>query len=1558
MAEGIEIRGRLASKLRSSRTLLPHLQEWHDVLLDRLPFYNEWHLHPNAIVAHWLLGVVSLGVAGVALFHSISIAQAADACVSAATGVWSSPATWTSCGGSFPDATDTVTIATGHVVTVDVNSAAASMVIAANAAAGGNGVTLNPGITLAITGAITLTAPTAATSTLAVDGGSLSAASITIPGSATAGRFATVSVSTGTVTTTGNIAFTGTAAQARYISTGASTTNVGGDFGSGGTLTTSATGTIIFNGSASQAIGAYTTYNNVDVISTGGTVSFLGTTTIGGTLGITSGLLDMAAISPTVTGLTTVNGTLRVSSTTGTKTFGDLTIASGGTMSFTAAEAITVNGNVVVNGTGAVTGTTGIWTLQRVGGGTVSGTAASATITRVTATTGYAFSLPLNIPTLTATGAAITNNSTLTVATALGGTGSLVQGVGASLSLGGTSTVTTLTATAVPNTVNYTSTTGAQTVRGVPYHHLVISKSGQIGTLGAAATIAGDLSVSAGSLNDGGFQITGNATGILTVASGATLRLGTTTATTVFPTGFIAANIALPSGSTIVYNSNLAQTIDVPTSYANLSLVATAAVTKTIAGPLTVNGTLNVGTNNSLADAGNLITAKGDVVMTGSHTGTSRVLLAGGTAVHTLTGGGSYANLELDDVNGASQSAALTVTGDLDVTTGTWSSANTLTVSGFVDVAGILTIAATTGTKTFGGLVVMTGGIFRFAVGVAETVAVNGPLTIHTGGTMDYLAAGIVNLAGDLTINGTGTISGSTGLWTFSKVGGGTIGGTATSLTITGNTTFATDYVLSYPLTVNGMTVNAGVTEVNPSTITVNGTLGGAGTFTQGAGTQLFLRSGTITALNATAAGNTVTYIGGGNGTVKGTSYADLEINNTGSTASASGTVTVLDDLTVTAGTLNLAGSTFTVVDSADIFGTLTDTSGGGSGGLNTYQGLVTVHPGANWTGINGEAVDHHFQNGLVMNAATFVAGSGSYIFETNNQALTGTSIVDFRAIQVDGIELSASVSFDTRDALTLASGAIVAPDAAVVVNPTTVQGVLSGSGTLEVSRIASTADFSSQYRFATNTLTNLGVTYLGTDPQVVSAVLYSDLTISNSDGVSLPSTVTVADTLSLATGTVTTGAYKIVMTSTGSVVRTAGYVAGNFQKAVPVGTPTMTFELGDANTVRYTPVDITFAQVTVAGDLLASTTSGDHPNIAASGVTPSKSVNRYWTLDDIGTAFTTYNATFHFDAADLDPAGDTGSQVVAKYDGSWTLPVVGSRTSTSTQTTGNASFSDFQLGIKGPDAAPVASSVAILGTAAVGEPLAGRYTYTDAESDSEGVSTYQWYRNGVVIAGATGLSYLVVADDLGVNLRFEVTPVATAGTSPGASAQSGDFGPIAEGAVVSEDVSSPGVTSVPPVSLGGSSNPDVTGGAPTQPEGLSFLPSMTEVLASARALSEDMGALLLLLLALLFYLASRHWPWLLALVENRLFVSHLARSIDHQQLESIFARVGKVRAISIHERSSHVLRHGFVAMRTLHDADVAIKRLDESEVAGHVMRVERARTHVLRQFRRLVGLR
>ncbi len=101
--------------------------------------------------------------------------------------------------------------------------------------------------------------------------------------------------------------------------------------------------------------------------------------------------------------------------------------------------------------------------------------------------------------------------------------------------------------------------------------------------------------------------------------------------------------------------------------------------------------------------------------------------------------------------------------------------------------------------------------------------------------------------------------------------------------------------------------------------------------------------------------------------------------------------------------------------------------------------------------------------------------------------------------------------------------------------------------------------------------------------------------------------------------------------------------------------------------------------------------------------------------------------------------------------------------------------FSVSATAVAVADAAPVASAVVITGTAKVGVQLSGGYTYTDANGDPQGTSTFRWVSNTVNtgVTGGTNVAatqnYTPVSGDQGKYLYFCVTPVASSGTSPGA---------------------------------------------------------------------------------------------------------------------------------------------------------------------------------------------
>jgi len=496
-------------------------------------------------------------------------------CNATTTGNWNDGTKWSGCSGGdgTPTAADDVTINSGVVMTVTTDASVNSVTVAENASAGSaNGININSGITLAVTGDIAMTAPTALTSTIAVGAGNLSAVNITIPGSATSTRYATVSVSTGIITLTGSVTFSGTVAQARFIFTDTGRLNIGGNFGIGGTLTTTSHGTMNFNGSVAQTIGTYATYNNIEINNTSGGVSFITTATFLGTLTITTGTLTFNASAITITGATTVaSGATVAFGGTGAKTFiGLVTIDNGGIWIENAAVAPAFRNGITNNGT--FTASTGVHTFN----------------TNAQALNGNAFS----IPSITITGVVLTSNFDLTVNTALIGTGGLTMASNTTLDLGGTFTVTTPVVNGTGVVVNYRGT-AAQTIKSTTYITLKINNTAATGasltTGGATVTTLtiGDVASTA-RFQDAGFVLTLAGSSVLNLTQG-TYDLGSATVGTSFPS-FGTINIG--SNTTIEYGAAVPQAIDTSLSYANLLI--TGVVAKSVTGNLTLTGNLTV----------------------------------------------------------------------------------------------------------------------------------------------------------------------------------------------------------------------------------------------------------------------------------------------------------------------------------------------------------------------------------------------------------------------------------------------------------------------------------------------------------------------------------------------------------------------------------------------------------------------------------------------------------------------------------------------------------------------------------------------------------------------------------------------------------------------------------------------------------------------------------------------------------------------------------------------------------------------------------------------------
>lgn len=558
-----------------------------------------------------------------------------------------------------------------------------------------------------------------------------------------------------------------------------------------------------------------------------------------------------------------------------------------------------------------------------------------------------------------------------------------------------------------------------------------------------------------------------------------------------------------------------------PTSATDVTINAGRTVTVNVAANtrlLTVNGTLEVDNNVTIANSQSLIVNNGGALEFNS----TAVINGGGNGGNgiqvTINAG---ANLTTANSNGFGTSASnnATLVGSINVNRGnktpSYSAGANYTYNGVTQNTGTgLPTSAITGNVTIAGGATVT---------TTNAIIINTPGTLTVNGTLVPGAATQV-MSGTGTLTGTGTVNVTRTAATADFLSQYTISTkTLTNLTVQYNVAGGAQVVSS--TTYGNLRLNnTSGTNTTGGNFTVNGTLTttAGGTLNMGANQLLgtlsaVAHSGTIQTQNTSATpvpagktwGGTFQYNAttGGQTVMAGT-YNNLTLSNTSGAQSASGTLTVNGTLLTTAGgTLNMGTN--------QLLGTLSSISNGGS--IQTQNTSATPVPaGKTW---GGTFLYNAVAGGQTVAAATY-----------NNLTLGNTS----------GTQ-SAGGSFTVNGIYTTTAGGSLS----IGSNILTLNGTVVGTGTLTGSNtsgvtIGGTATGATLFFTTGGTGNYLKEFTLNTG---ATATLGNELNITAYDGIGSEGAVAINGTAVLTTG----GFLTLKSNANGTARIAAGNTAGGY---------------------------------------------------------------------------------------------------------------------------------------------------------------------------------------------------------------------------------------------------------------------------------------------------------------------------------------------------------------------------------------------------------------------------
>jgi fibronectin-binding autotransporter adhesin len=992
-------------------------------------------------------------------------------------------------------------------------------------------------------------------------------------------------------------------------------------------------------------------------ITAGKTITFTGagTTTVGGNLAATTGAITINDASGSVT----LSGTNSQTGTT-TLTAGTLKLSGSGTLASTSAQ-LTVNGGILdLNGTSQ-----GVANFTGTGGDiyNLSGAGTSTLTIGDNNGTGGAFA-----------GVIADNNGVSTggsVAVTKAGSGTItLSGAdtysGGTTINGGTLVLGTTTAGSLASGSNVTFTgTSAFTYQG--------RTAGSTQTLGTLLSSAGDDTVTS---TYGTSGTTSLAIGTYTRSAGATTNFvtsgGTNGTNNLITLGNVTANTFISPGTFFGTSSYAFYDSGGFVRALNYTNDATAANTSTQTGAitaLTANTTAATQNAQYVGSAGTASTASS----TTSASTTLPVVSAASFAVgEAVTGTGIATNTYVTAIssNTLTLSAAATVTSGATVTP-----YNNISAQGTQTVNTLNLSGAGASVALSSGATLTTNGILRsgeLATGAISTIT--GGTSVTAGGSTDFVIAtpvstDLLTITTPVNTNGVPLVK--------SGAGGLTLGGAVT-------------------------TTAAGSIIDNAGTLTINGTVSGAGSITVNSTTALALNAptntftGGIVLVNANVSTNSDASLG------TGTLTLGPSIPNSASIQERPTAGTVTNAIIVNPGTApntqrslsstNANAITFSGTQTLNNGATITYGSGGGSSTISgAISGTGNVNVGGIGTVRNGATLLSGSVNmaGMIVDDQTFIptGNRSGGTFTISGQIGSNVTGIDLNTPTTDGALVLSNASTTTPNTFfgdtTLTSGTVNVQSSTALQN--SVLAVVSATNSIVTFGTATTTHFTAATVGGLSGSCNINLN--DQDTGGAGAVA---LTIGNSN------------TLLSGTNTITNTAVTNTLNPVYSGVLSNTNGAASVTK---VGTNTQTFAAANSYTGGTTVSAGELALIS-AGTLGATTGNlamggglldlgGSSQTVGAVTITAAPSTGN--TIQNGSLTATSYAASNTTGTATVTANLGGGSATLAKS-GAGTLTLSGSNSFG-----GNTSITAGTLNFQGSNALPASSAISVGGASTLG---------------------------------------------------------------------------------------------------------------------------------------------------------------------------------------------------------------------------------------------------------------